>query len=184
MSAQAAGVSIATVYRWLAEADTEDPEAPPEQAPRREFRDAITRARAQSGIVQLSRINEVGRRHLKSRKALRGEDGKVIRDSEGRVQWEEVWEQDWRAAAFILERAFARDFGRREVVELSSSDGVEPALSPAGATGTDGAGVERIVSNILEFRARMELEEAQAAERGEPLEGTVTTAAERHQGRR
>lgn len=159
MATASVGLSITTVYRWLAQADTDDPDAP---SPHRDFRDAITQARAQGGVQQLARINQAAARHLRSEEPMVWTDdkGKVhaVLDGEGKPLIRRVWEQDWRAAGFILERGFARDFGRREVVELTTGDSVDPTPVTPGLAGADGEGVSAVLTSIQAFKARKELE--------------------------
>lgn len=172
MAAASVGVSIPTIYRWLAQADT-DPDDPA-TAPFQEFREAITRARAQGGVQQLARINQAAARHLKSEDPVLYTDdkGKVhpVLDGAGNPVIRRVWEMDWRASAFILERGFARDFGRREVVELGVADSVDPTPVAAGVAGADGSGIAAVATSIAAFRARKELEAGELGGDGGPIE--------------
>lgn len=171
----AAGTTTTTIYRWLAQADADDPNQP---SLFRDFRDAVTQARAQGGLIQLSRINQAAARHIKSEEpvVVVGPDGKghAVLGPDGNPLVKRVWEQDWRASAFILERSFARDFGRREIVELTGVDSAEAALSASGPAGSDGAGLDRLVASMAAFRERKLLEEAgqdgQVGEDGQPIE--------------
>lgn len=170
LAALAAGIPNTTLYRWLAQADQEDPDNGP--SPHWDFREAITQARAQGGMTQLVRINQAGQRHLRSEDpVVNPQTGQAVLGPDGQVLYKRVWEQDWRAPAFILERGFARDFGRRETVELAAGDSAEPVLAlPGQPAGMAGAGVERLAASIAEFRARKELE---AARERDVVEGEV-----------
>src|SRR5918912_2835605 len=75
-AAEHAGVGRSTVYRWLERAESD---APAEQ-PFRDFRDALTRARAGAEVGAVAII----RKHMRD---------------------------DWRAAAFYLERGRTRTGG-------------------------------------------------------------------------
>lgn len=171
MAAANAGIPTSVLYRWLARADSDDPT----DAPYRDMRDVLAHARAQAGVRALSRIDQVARGRLKSREpvVVVGKDGPVaVLGPDGKPLLKEVYEQDWRAAAFVLERQFARDFGRRETVELATGDGAglpSGVESVGAAAGSDGDGIGRIVSSIAAFRARKELE----AGDGEVVEGEI-----------
>lgn len=168
MAVAAAGIHIATAYRWLAQADTDDPDTP---SLFRDFRDAITQARARGGVQQLARINQAAARHIKSEEPVVDPGtGKAVLGPDGKPLVKRVWEQDWRAAGFILERGFARDFGRREVVELSNGDSVEPVPASAGVAGSDGSGVAAVATSIAAFKARKELEAGELDSTGQPIE--------------
>lgn len=155
-SALAAGVPSTTLHRWLARADSADEDV---TLPYREFRDAIVRARAQGQVRHVALINQAANRHLKSEKVVVNPvTGEAVRDENGNVLYDRVWEQDWRASSFILERAYARDFGRREVIELGAADSMVPDAGGGDAGLVGGVGVERIMANLAAFKARKELE--------------------------
>lgn len=168
-SALAHGVPPSTLHRWLARAESEEEE----DAAYREFRDVIARARAQGQLRHVALINQAATRHVKSEEPILDSEGRPVYGRNGELLTKKVYEQDWRASSFILERSYGRDFGKREIIELGAADGVEPALA-GGAADTgggvlDGAGVDRIVGNLAAFRARKELEAGTVE--GEVVEG-------------
>lgn len=169
------GIHTATLYRWIALAENDDTDA----QPYREFRDELMRARGLAAARHVALINESATRTLKKRVPAVGPDGKVLYGRDGEMVYEEVYEKDWRASAFLLERGFAREFGRRETVELSGADAVLPVEAgggPAGGVGAlDGPGLERVLANLAAFKARKELEAARSE--GRVVEGEVIDPA-------
>ena len=87
-AAEHAGVGRSTVYRWLERAESDAADA----QPFRDFRDALTRARASAEVGAVAIV----RKHMRD---------------------------DWRAAAFYLERAHPERWRRREVHEHTGEDG-------------------------------------------------------------
>lgn len=169
-----AGIHPSTLHRWLARAESTDDL----DAPYREFRDVIARARAAGQVRHVALINQAATRHIKSEEPILDADGKPVYGKNGELLMKRVYEQDWRASSFILERSYGRDFGRREVIELGAADGVEPAIGGgevAGGGALDGAGVERIVANLAAFRAQKELEAGPAAD--EPVDAELVEDA-------
>lgn len=164
----AAGISTTTYYRWLAQAEAADPDKPSLE---RDMRDTCIQARGRGVVIQAVRINQVAARHIKSEEALTNPvTGAVLLGPDGSVLYKRVWEQDWRAAAWMLERSYARDFGRREIIELSAGDGVVPVAAGAVMPGADGSTPDRIVASIAAFKARKLLETGvELGADGEPI---------------
>ena len=100
-------------------------------------------------------IRQHATRRLKSEKVAREPDGRVVRDADGSVVKDRVWESDWRAASFILERSHPKPWGRRESVEVSSADGLE-VDQPVGAVTQPltPARFESIAENFKNFQER------------------------------
>lgn len=161
-AALAAGISGPTLHRWLARADTpippdgdDDPDAI-----YRAFREAATRARA-SGQVRLvgvlTRATEGGWIKRQVKRTL--PDGTVEEDTT-------YADPDWKAAAFALERSYGREWGRRQQLDLTAGDSLEPTLAAAAGAGPglDSGGVERVASNLATFRERKQLEQQRAVD--------------------
>lgn len=97
----------------------------------------------------------------------------------GTVEEEREWAMpDWRASAFILERQAPAEFGRRETISVGPADGVEPAVDGSMASGDLGSqlgktGLERLAANLLEFRARQEIEAGPADEGADVVDAEV-----------
>lgn len=125
-AAAAAGVHPATLYRWLAEADK--PEAAPVY---REFRDTLTRARAEAAAEILAEIKHEATWHLVSEEPMVTPGGKLVTDGDGNMVVKQKWGRDWRAGAFLLERAFPAEWGKRQTVAVESGDGLVPAAVSA-----------------------------------------------------
>jgi hypothetical protein len=119
-----AGVTYSTVWRWLKDAD--EPRAP---KAKREFRDALARARAEAEI-------RVGGAVIKS--ALGGtlvrRTVRTLRDGTQELQ-EDYAPPDGRVGLEFLSRAFPEHWARRQAVEVTGAAGgpiqVEQATSIA-----------------------------------------------------
>lgn len=164
-AAQAAGIAPGTLFRWIAQADIDDPR----YAPHREFREAVARARAEGQIRHVALLNKAAQGGYKRKELTRTfADG----TTETEVTYADV---EWRASAFVLERSYARDFSKRETLEVSQSDGVEVvpgvgAGDAASGAGLDAAGLDRLIANMGLFRARKEIEAGPAGGADEGIE--------------
>lgn len=167
LAAQAAGIHRATLHTWLARADSDAPE----DAVFREFRDAALRARGMGAVRHVRQIDKAAQGRLVSEEPVFTPDGKAVLGPDGKPLYKRRYEMDWRASAFLLERGWPLEFGRREVVELQAGDAAElgggATAAPAG--GLAGEGIGRIVSNLGQFRARKELEAAETGGDGGPI---------------
>lgn len=109
-AAEAAGIGEATLHRWLAN-DT----------PRyREFRESVARARADAQVNLLLTIQMHARGGQTRPKQV------VVPKPKGEhevVTIQEVVDGDWRAAAWILERSWPQEYGRREAIEVTGAGG-------------------------------------------------------------
>lgn len=105
------GVPEGTGHRWLAKGS--DPDAPPMY---RDFREAVTRARAQAEAGSVARLRQAGMGgQVVERRTVHKADGstEVI---------ERVAGADWRAEGWFLERSQPKRWGRR-LVEVSGPEG-------------------------------------------------------------
>jgi hypothetical protein len=155
-AAQANGISYPTLMRWIANAD--DPS--PAYDACRVFREEVARARARASARHVTLVNKAaqGGYTVKTRTITHVDGTREVEETKAAV--------DWRASAFILERNFPREFGRREVVELAQADGLVP--QPGGdqsAMVLDSAGLDRLADRLAMFRERRAL--------GSPGEQTI-----------
>lgn len=120
LAVAAAGIHRGTFFRWMERGERESND--PEDAPYQRFRDAILRARGEGGSWAVETIVKVAN------------GGYVERTIEHRdpatgavVATETIMAKpDWKAAAWIGERSYARHFSRRTVLEVGASDGLNP----------------------------------------------------------
>lgn len=109
-AAEAAGIGEATLYRWLND-----------DRPRfREFRESLTRARAEAEVNALLTIQAAargGQKRVKKRTVVVGNEPQQV------VTEEDEAEGDWKAAAWFLERSFPTRYGRREALEVTGAGG-------------------------------------------------------------
>lgn len=130
-AADFAGVSAKTVYEWISRGEGRDPDRPstPELAA---FAAAIKKAEAHGKIAALQRIQEAAKgRMLREKRTVT----RVIQSKDGTPQEvtetvEKYFPSAWQADAWMLERRFPEEWGRRDRHELSSpgSDKVEVNL--------------------------------------------------------
>ncbi len=90
-AAMAAGIATGTLHRWMAEGDPDG--NLPQHFKQREFREAVTRGRAEFEAIALAQIQKA---------ATTG---------------------DWKASAWVLERTRPKEYGRRIQQEVSGPDG-------------------------------------------------------------
>lgn len=154
---RANGIGKSTAYGWLdrGKAERERIEAgltdtqrtengdPPAHLERRylEFSDAVERARARAEEKHLANVQRIalGGQVIEEEEVIDPESGKVI----GRKRKYHLG--DWRASGFVLERAHARNWGRRQTVEVSGPEG-----GPVQVDASDGV---RIAEQLREFLA-------------------------------
>ena len=168
-AAQASGIGPTTLHRWLNQANIDGDDG----APFREFRDTLLRARAEGAAKLARQIVKAGGRRLKSEEAMADARGGPLLDEDGNILYKRVWEDDWKALAFVLERSWAQEWGKRTTVAVEHQD-------PAGAvlTGADAAREleEATVYDRLYYALRDAAErdrQARALEAGEVVEGVV-----------
>jgi len=172
-AAQAAGIGTTTLHTWLNQADLETPEA----EPFREFRDSLLRARAQGAAKLADKINKAGDRKIKSQKPLLNPlTGYPLRDDEGQVLWDIVWEEDWKAHAFLLERSWASEWGKRTSVEVSHQDPSAALVAAAGRQLESDAVADRLFHVLREAQQRDAVHRA-ALESGDVVDGVVVEEA-------
>lgn len=109
-AAQAAGIGTTTLHRWLND----------DRPAFRAFRDSVDRARADAQVSLVLTIQMHAKGGQKRPKQV------VVPKPEGAhevVTIQEVVDGDWRAAAWLLERSWPREYGRREAIEVSGPDG-------------------------------------------------------------
>jgi hypothetical protein len=153
VAAAAEGINQATLYRWLQLGDSEAPD----DAPYVVFREAVLRARGRGIAWHVANVAQVAKGGQLKKHVIR-----TLRD--GTKEEEKEWAlPDWRASAFILERQAPGEFGRRQVLELAASDGMEPAVEAGAKGGADlggdlgQAGLNRILTNLQAFKATREI---------------------------
>lgn len=166
------GLSPQTLYRWLAQGQSDHPD----DEPYRLFREAAMRARAEGLSWHVANVRGVAQGGQLKKKVIR-----TLRDGTKEEETEYAM-PDWRASAFILERQFPREFGKRQTVELTGSDSVEPtAPDVVGGAGQDlggllgQAGVDRLATNLAAFAAQRQLT-AERATVEEAAAGDVSDA--------
>lgn len=93
------GISETTYFRWMAEGADDD--GPQEL---RDFREAVTRAKADAFEKLLAPIMRAGSGYMTTKLSA---SGKAV----------EVEEFDWRAAAWLLERMAPDEFGNRQRID-------------------------------------------------------------------
>lgn len=168
---QAAGIHEATFYRWMTETD----ETNPHHAEYRAFREACSRARAHGAERLVDLIESAAERHVKSEKHVTDDRGNIVYGADGEPLKDLTWEQDWRAAAFVLERSYSKEWGKRQILEVTAGDGSVVPLTPI--TGGNGRGVQVGMSLEALERAHESLRELVAEEgrRVEPVVGEVVS---------
>lgn len=138
-AAEAAGIHKSTLYRWL---DTDRPRF-------RDFRDSLTRARAEAEVNALLTIQAAARGGQKRKKSRTVKVGdKPIRVQED----EEEAGPDWTAAAWFLERTAPTRYGRREAIEVTGKDGGAIEVRDAEASRLAGAWERFKVEQGVEVR--------------------------------
>jgi hypothetical protein len=143
-AARAAGIHDATFRRWMARGEEEqqrqDDDQPPDEheEPFRAFRAAVLRARADTAVRGVALIQQAA-----AGGAVIREVNRRYRDPESGQMVEETEVQraapEWRAAAWLLERAFREDFGR----------------GPVEVTGPGGGPLEVSERSLAELAARV-----------------------------
>jgi len=172
-AAQAAGIAPRTLHTWLNQADLDTPEA----EPFRQFRHRLLRARAQGAERLAGKIVKAGDRKIKSREPLLNPvTGYQLRDEDGNPLERIVYEDDWKAHAFILERSWASEWGKRSTVEVTHQDPGVAALMAAGAGSEveSSAVADRLFHALREARERDQARRALAAG---VVEGEVVEAS-------
>lgn len=151
-AAQAAGIHEATLHRWLTkgQGDENDPDTEPFRA----FRESVVQARAEGAARMAGNIVEAGYERVKHRKPVVTPSGQAVYDANGNVLEELTYEWDWKAHAWILERAFASEFGKRTTVEISHQDAAGAVLAGAAELGADAVS-DRVWKSLQEFKRRM-----------------------------
>lgn len=151
IAAQAVGVAPGTWWNWMARGTT----GHPDDEPYRVLREAAARARTRGAAEYARAIHKsvwggypiAHERHVDKET---GEVTEITRYADMKPQ----------GAQFMLERGFPRDFGRRQTLEIGPSDTgapVAPIGQGSGAEVVDGMGVDRILANLSEWKARKEL---------------------------
>lgn len=169
-AAQANGIDPSTLHNWLNQANSQTDEA----APFREFRDRLLRARAKGAAKLAGKIVKAGDRKARSEKPmLNPVTGFPLRDEDGNVLWEIVWTEDWKAHAFILERSWASEWGKRSTVEVTHQDpGVAALLASGAGVGLEEDAVADRLYRVL-VAARERQDARRAVESGEVVDGVV-----------
>lgn len=133
-AATAAGIGPATFHRWMARGEGEQARvdaggAPdPAEAPYRLLWEQVTQARAAVACANAAVVRRVaeGGYVVKERRYRDSATGEIVTETD-------YAPPDWRAASWMLERSFRREFGR-PAVEVSGPDGgpvsVEHAVPP------------------------------------------------------
>lgn len=111
-AAQAAGVHPATVYRWLQEADKKG--AP---AAKREFRDALSRARAEAETRMVGSVIKAAAGGHVTKRITR-----VLRNGDTETE-ETIAGPDGRVALEFLSRAFPDRWAKRQALEVTGAGG-------------------------------------------------------------
>lgn len=162
VAAAAEGINQATLYRWLQLGESEHPD----DAPYVEFREAVLQARGRGIAWHVANVASVAKGGQLKKHVVR-----TLRD--GTVEEEKEWAlPDWRASAFILERQAPGEFGKRQTLELTGSDAIEPQVAASGRGGSDlggelgESGLNRILTNLQGFKAQIEARSATEAEAG------------------
>jgi hypothetical protein len=154
----AAGIGETTLYRWLEEAD--DPQSPDAY---REFREALTRARAEGAARLIERIDDASKWSTKSEKTVvitQGPRAGPVYGPDGKPLVDVTWERDWKAAAWLLERQFSADYGKRETVTVNG-DGLAVEVPASAGVSVPGVNVEvlrRIQQSLRDYAADRGLE--------------------------
>lgn len=149
----AVGIPQTSMYRWLAQADVPGPN----QHIYAEVRERITQARA-AGTVKLVRALQTA--------ALGG--ALIERTTRVTQNGDEIVGEKWaapqpRAAEFLLERSYARDWARRQTVEITQGDGLLPE-SAANPDDGPADGVDRLLSNLMFFKQQKAIEAGESTD--------------------
>ncbi len=146
-AAAAVGIPDTTLFRWLAQADVPGDN----QGVYQDIKARITKARAQGtvNLVQVLKSAAAGGELIERTTRISGNGDEFVGE-----KWAAPQPQ---AAMFLLERAFARDWARRQTVEITSVDG----LLPEGHMNPDDGpadGVDRLLANLRFFKERKAIE--------------------------
>lgn len=151
-AAAAAGVHPATVYRWLADADKKG--AP---AAKREFRDALSRARAEAEQRLVGSAVKDAAGGFVTKRVTR-----TLRD--GTTETEETYAApNGRVALEFLSRAFPDRWARRNAIEVTGAGGGPIQVSAERITGL----AERVSAAIASAAAAGEVVDAELVDADE-----------------
>lgn len=146
-AAQSVRLSSTTLYRWLAMAD--NPETPNRDA-YAEFRERVLVSRARGSIEYVKLLHSAAKGGQLLERTVRSDPqgGETVTEKYAAAQS--------RAAEFMLERAFGRDWARRQVIELSATDELDPTEAAKAAQseipGVDAVGVNRLLTHLDYFK--------------------------------
>lgn len=151
-AAASAGLSSTNVFRWLQMAD--DPTTP-YQEEYRTFRDRVVKSRAQGAVTYVNLLHD----------AAKG--GQVIEESvrptpDGDQVTTKYSAPQPRAAEFMLERSFAKDWGRRQTLMVGSMDELDPMeaarIAAQEVPGMENVGIDKLLTNIARFKQQKAIE--------------------------
>lgn len=154
-AAQTAGIAEATLHRWLALGESDHPD----HVQFREFREQVIRARAGGNSDLAENIVSAGKPREYRKPVMNAVTGDQAVGPDGEPLWEVKVEWDWRASAWVLERAFSGEWGKRSSLEITGAGGdglgVQQATEAVSAAVTTAA--DRVWATLQEARARGEL---------------------------
>lgn len=152
-AAQAAGIHYATLNRWINLADSQDPD----HEPFREFREAVLRARAEGAARLVDKIIQAGDRKVKSiDPVVDPVKGGQARGDDGEPLFKITYESDWKAHAWVLERAHATEWGKRSTVQVEYKDAAEQALVSASSALMVDAAASQLHAALREVQGAIE----------------------------
>lgn len=141
-AAAATKLHPSTIYEWIARGNSDADE----DREFREFREAVTQARAIGNAEMARHVYEAGLPKVREIPVLNPVTGNQATNTEGEPLFKYEESHDWRAHSWVLERAYAGEWGRRQTLEITG----DPELAGLPDRGGASELANRIASRLME----------------------------------